>query len=312
MTRTEVRPPESGSPRGIVLAGGAGTRLHPLTLAVNKQLVPVFDKPMVYYPLCALLLAGIREILVITGPESRSAFQALLGDGSQWGVSIEYAIQPRPEGLAQAFVIGADFIGGGNVCLVLGDNLFYGRGLSRMLRRAAGRGKGATVFAYPVQDPSRYGIVSFGSDGDVEDIVEKPERPPSSYAVTGLYFYDGDVVEIARGLSPSDRGEYEITDVNRAYLRRGRLHVERMGRGIAWLDTGTPDALLDAAHFVRAVQHRQGLQVCCPEEIAFRNGFISVEDLRLQAERFGSSEYGAYLAKLAEEPAGSALGAGPP
>lgn len=281
--------------KGIVLAGGSGTRLHPLTRGVSKQLMPVYDKPLIYYPLSTLMLAGISDILVITTPHDGPAFQHLLGDGSQWGIRLEYAVQPRPEGLAQAFLLGRDFIGNRPVALVLGDNIFYADGLSRKLRTAARNPAGATVFGYYVNDPSRYGVVSFDAEGRVSDIEEKPARPRSHYAVTGLYFYDNEVVDIARGISPSERGELEITDVNRHYLARGDLRVELLSRGTAWLDTGTHDALLDAGNFVRVVEKRQGLKIACPEEIAYRMGFISAEALEALAHPLRKSGYGDYL-----------------
>ncbi|KAB7627325.1 glucose-1-phosphate thymidylyltransferase RfbA [Alkalilimnicola sp. S0819] len=287
--------------KGIILAGGTGTRLHPLTHTVSKQLMPVYDKPMVYYPLVTLMQAGIREILVITTPHDQAAFQALLGDGRQWGLSLSYAAQPSPDGLAQAFLIGEEFIGDEPVCLILGDNIFYGEGLPERLRQAAQRREGATVFGYYVKEPQRYGVVSFDAEGRAVDIEEKPERPRSHYAVTGLYFYDRDVVEIARGIRPSARGELEITDVNRAYLARGDLQVERLGRGTAWLDTGTHDALLDAANFVRVVEQRQGLKISCPEEIAYRQGWISSEELAALAAPLSKNSYGAYLRLILED-----------
>jgi glucose-1-phosphate thymidylyltransferase len=288
--------------KGIILAGGSGTRLYPLTRSVSKQLLPVYDKPMVYYPLSTLMLANVREILVITTPRDRTAFEELLRDGSQLGLSIQYAVQPEPEGIAQAFRIGREFIGGDSVVLALGDNVFYGHGFPESLERAAARGPGATIFGYWVRDPERYGVVGFAADGSVSEIVEKPAAPPSSYAVTGLYFYDNRVVEIASGLKPSARGELEITDVNRAYLERGELHVEKLGRGIAWLDTGTHDALLQAANFIQAIEERQGLKIACVEEIAYRKGYIERDDLRRLASEMQSNEYGAYLLQLTREP----------
>ena len=287
--------------KGIILAGGSGTRLHPLTSTVSKQLMPVYDKPMIYYPLATLMLAGIRDILVITTPRDQVAFADLLGDGSQWGVSISYTVQPNPEGLAQAFILGADFIGSSPASLVLGDNIFYGGGFTRKLRSAANSDSGASVFAYYVQDPERYGVVSFDADGVARDIEEKPARPRSHYAVTGLYFYDNDVVDIARSIRPSPRGELEITDVNRAYLARGDLRVEVMSRGTAWLDTGTHNSLLDAANFIRVVEERQGLKIACPEEVAYRMGYISAEQLLALAAPLQKSGYGLYLQKLLDE-----------
>jgi glucose-1-phosphate thymidylyltransferase len=286
--------------KGIVLAGGSGTRLHPVTLSVSKQLLPVYDKPMIYYPLTTLLLAGIRDILVITTPVERDRFELLLGDGSQWGVSIAYAEQPRPEGLAQAFVIGRDFIAESGVALVLGDNIFYADRLSEMLQRAAVPRPGATVFAYQVRNPQAYGVIAFDDSGRPVGIEEKPARPRSAWAVTGLYFYDNDVVEIAGGLAPSARGELEITDVNNAYLHRGDLHVERFGRGCAWFDTGTHEDLLAAAEFVRTIEMRQGLKIACLEEVAYRMGFIDGERLAAAARRFAKSDYGRYLESLLE------------
>jgi glucose-1-phosphate thymidylyltransferase len=288
--------------KGIILAGGSGTRLYPMTRGVSKQLLPVYDKPMVYYPLSTLMLAGIRDILVITTPDDQAAFRRLLGDGRSFGIRLAYAVQPRPEGLAQAFLIGRDFVGDSAVALALGDNLFYGHGLSQVLHRAAARPAGATVFAYWVRDPERYGVVEFDAGGRAVGIEEKPARPRSPYAVTGLYFYDNRVLEIAAGLRPSARGELEITDVNRAYLAAGTLHVERLGRGVAWLDTGTPESLLQAGHFVAAIQERQGLVVACPEEIAFRLGHLGRDDLRRAADLLGASAYGGYLRRLADDP----------
>lgn len=281
--------------RGIILAGGSGTRLYPLTKPVSKQLMPVYDKPMIYYPLSVLMLAGIREVLVITTPADSAAFRGLLGDGSDWGMAISYAVQPEPAGLAQAYHIGADFVGDRPSTLILGDNIFYGHGLPELLAKAGGRDDGATVFGYYVKDPQAYGVVSFGADGRAETIEEKPANPRSHYAVTGLYFYDGDAVRLAKDIKPSARGELEITDLNRLYLEAGKLNVELMGRGFAWLDTGTHASLLDAGLYVRIVEERQGLKICCPEEIAWRQGFISSEQLARIAEPLRKSGYGEYL-----------------
>ena len=290
--------------KGIILAGGSGTRLYPLTRAVSKQLMPVFDKPMIYYPLSILMLAGIREIMIVTTPADRPAFEALLGDGGDWGLALRYAEQPRPEGLAQAYHIAADFIGDGPSALVLGDNLFFGHGLTDLLGRAAARDEGATVFGYYVNEPTAYGVVSFDANGRVEAIEEKPVVPRSNYAVTGLYFYDGDAVRIARDLAPSPRGELEITDLNRRYLDAGRLAVEIMGRGYAWLDTGTHASLIDAGQFVRVTEERQGLKICCPEEIAWRMGFIDDAALEALAAPLRKSGYGDYLLRVLNDRGG--------
>ena len=287
--------------KGIILAGGSGTRLHPATLAVNKQLLPVYDKPMIYYPLSVLMLAKIQDVLIISAPEYLENYVRLFGDGSQLGMSITYKVQPKPEGLAQAFTLGADFIGEDPVSLVLGDTIFFGAGLDDLLARAASRRRGASVFAYRVDDPERYGVVELDGQGMALTIEEKPARPRSNFAVTGLYFYDNDVVEIARQLKPSARGEYEITDLNRVYLERGRLHVEKMSRGYAWLDTGTHDSLLEASEFVRTIQHRQGIQIACLEEIAFRNGFIDAETVRAAGRSMEKTAYGRYLLGLATD-----------
>ena len=287
--------------KGIILAGGSGTRLYPVTRAISKQLVPVHDKPMIYYPLSTLMLAGIREILIITTPEDQASFKRLLGDGAELGLKLSYAIQPKPEGLAQAFIIGAKFVGKDRVALVLGDNIFYGHGLPEALRSAAARPEGATVFAYQVRDPQRYGVVEFDSKYRAVSLAEKPAAPKSNFAVTGLYFYDNSVLEIAKNLKPSPRGELEITDVNKEYLKRGRLHVERLGRGIAWLDTGTHEALLQASTFIQVIEERQALKVSCLEEIAFGLGYIDEKALRALAEPMKKNEYGQYLLRLADE-----------
>ncbi|HFQ81092.1 MAG TPA: glucose-1-phosphate thymidylyltransferase [Desulfobacterales bacterium] len=289
--------------KGIILAGGSGTRLYPLTKSVSKQLMPIYDKPMIYYPLAIQMLAGIRDILLITTPEDNEQFRRLLGDGTQWGINITYAIQPRPEGLAQAFIIGADFIGSDTVCLILGDNIFYGEGFSDILQKNACLSEGATVFGYYVRDPKRYGVVSFDNTGRAISIEEKPQRPKSNYAVTGLYFYDNDVVSIARGIKPSARGELEITDVNNVYLRRGQLRVERLGRGTAWLDTGTHASLLDAGNFIKVVEDRQGLKLACLEEIAYRMCYINLAQLSRLAEALSKNGYGRYLLQIVEEEA---------
>jgi glucose-1-phosphate thymidylyltransferase len=290
--------------KGIILAGGAGTRLYPLTQAVSKQLMPVYDKPMVYYPLATLMLTGIQEILIITTPEDQEHFQRLLGDGSSLGISLSYMPQPRPEGLAQAFILGRDFIGGDRVCLILGDNIFYGHGLADTLRKAAARERGATIFAYRVRDPQRYGVVSFDADGKVTGIEEKPPKPRSHYAIPGVYFYDRRVVDIAADLKPSPRGELEITDVNLAYLRLNELHVQVMGRGTAWLDTGTHDSLLQAQNYIATLEARQGLKVACLEEIAYRMGYISAEQVEKVGESMKNNGYGQYLLALLKEERG--------
>ncbi|MBT6210208.1 MAG: glucose-1-phosphate thymidylyltransferase RfbA [Woeseia sp.] len=292
----------SQTSKGIILAGGTGSRLHPLTLSVSKQLMPIYDKPMIYYPLSTLISAGIRDILIITTPGDQAAFQQLLGDGRSWGISLSYAIQPDPGGLAQAFIIGEEFIAGESVSLVLGDNIFYGHGLADQLQLAANRENVATVFAYHVNDPERYGVVNFDPTGTALGIEEKPAEPKSNYAVTGLYFYDARVVEMAKRLEPSERGELEITDINRLYLEDGTLQVEVLGRGAAWLDTGTHESLLEAAQFVQIIEHRQGLKICCPEEIAYKNGFIDAAQVETLAARLGKSGYGEYLRRMLEDP----------
>ncbi len=287
--------------KGIILAGGSGTRLHPVTQCISKQLLPVYDKPMIYYPLSVLMLAGITEILLISTPQDTPRFEALLGNGEKWGLTLHYAVQPSPDGLAQAFLIGKAFLGNDSCCLALGDNIFYGHDLAKSLRSAAETERGATIFAYPVQDPERYGVVEFAPDRRVLTLEEKPAHPKSRYAVTGIYFYDNQVVSVAESMEPSPRGELEITDVNRWYLEHGQLHTEVLGRGTAWLDTGTHESLLEAANFIQTIEHRQGLKVACPEEIAFRLGYITREQLEGLAAKIGKSTYGSYLKRILTE-----------
>jgi glucose-1-phosphate thymidylyltransferase len=287
--------------KGIILAGGSGTRLHPVTQSINKQLLPIYDKPMIYYPLSALLLAGIRDILIISTPRDTPRFEDLLGDGSRWGIHLNYAVQPSPDGLAQAFLIGEEFLAGEGCCLVLGDNIFYGHDFAKALNSAARQPSGATVFAYPVSDPERYGVVEFDATGKAISLEEKPTKPKSRYAVTGIYFYDNQIVDVAKQIKPSPRGELEITDVNRWYLDRGQLRTELLGRGLAWLDTGTHDSLLEASNFIQTLEHRQGLKVACPEEICYRQGFITRDQLEALAANMGKSTYADYLRQMLQE-----------